>query len=200
VQPGGDRLPVQPADHQPQHLTLPVGELAERWRERLSHRVLRGGQHQAEQASGEPGAAEHRGPDRGDDVVGGPVLGHEAHRARLDGTDGGRGVGVTGQDHHHRRIGQRHHRGRELDAADVAQLYVHDHRVGPLQPDGTDHLVGVGDRRQGLEVRFRAEQRLQALGKDLVVIDDEQLGRCHNPTAVCSRGQPLVSTSPSRTA
>jgi hypothetical protein len=177
VQPRRDAVAVQAADHELQHLALTVGELAEQLSGRLGARVLRAREHHAEQAGREPGAAQHRGPDRGDDVLGGPLLGHEPHRAGLDGADRGRGVAVRGQHHHRRRVRLRGQQRGQIDAVHVAEVHVHDHRIGPLLHHRGEHLVRVGDGGQGGEVRLGPEHGLQPFGKDLVVIDDEHLHR-----------------------
>jgi hypothetical protein len=201
VQPLGDGLAVQPADHEPQHLPLSVGELDEQLRGRLGDRAVRGREDHGEQAGRKPRPAQHRGADRGDDVLGGLVLGHEAHGAGLDGPERGGGVGIGGQHDDPRRRRQGGQLRREVDAADVAELHVHDHGVRPVRRHHTEDLARVGDGRHGLEVGLRAEDALQPLGKDPVVIDDEQLDRGrHVPAAGCSGCQPLTSTSPSRTA
>jgi hypothetical protein len=200
VQACGDSLAVQAADHQPQHLALPAGQLRERRHDRVGDRAGRRAEQRAEQAGREPRPAEHGSPDRGHDVLGRAVLGHEARRAGLESVDRRRGVGVGGQHHHHRRGGLCHELSGELDAVAVAELHVHDHRAGPVRPCHADDLAGVADSRHRLEIRLRAEERLQALGEDLVIIDDEQPDRAHMPTARCSRCQPPVSTSPSLTA
>jgi hypothetical protein len=200
VQPFGDGLPVQPADHELQHLLLSVRELEEDLAERLGERAFRRGQYQREQARRKPCPAEHRGADRGHDVLGWPILGHEAHGTGLNRADRRRGVGIGGQDHDRRRRRQSRQRRREVDAADLPELHIHDHGVGLVGRHEAGDLVRVADGRQGLEVRLRAEDSLEPLGKDPVIIDDEQRGRRHEATAGCSRCQPLMSTSPSRTA
>jgi hypothetical protein len=200
VQPRGDRFAVQPADHELEHLPLPVGELDEQLRDRLRERALGRREDHGEKAGRKPRPAQHRGPDRGDDVLGGPVLGHEAHGARLNGADRRRGIAVGGQHHHPGRRRQGRQQRREVDAADLSELHIHDHGIGPVRRYDAEDLMRVGDGRHGLEVRLRAEDSLEPLGKNPVVIDDEQLDRRHVPTACCSRCQPLTSTRPSRTA
>jgi hypothetical protein len=200
VQPVRDRLAVQPADHELEHLALPVGELDEQLRDRLRERTGGRREDHGEQARREPRPAQHRGPDRGDDVLGGPVLGYKAHGARLNGADRRRGIAVGGQHHHPGRRRQRGQQRREVYAADLPELHIHDHGIGPVRRHHAEDLMRVGDGRQGLEVRFCAEDSLESLGKDPVVIDDEQLDRRHVPVADCSSCQPLTSTSPSLTA
>jgi hypothetical protein len=200
VQPSGDRLAVQPADHELEHLALPVGELDEQLRDRLRDRVGGGREDHGQQARGKPRPAQHRGPDRGDYVLGRPVLGYEAHGAGLNGADRRRGVAVGGQHHHAGRRRQRGQQRGEVDAADLPELHIHDHGIGPVRRHDAEDLMRVGDGRQGLEVRLRAEDSLQPLGKDPVVVDDEQLDRRHVPAAGRSSCQPLTSTSPSLTA
>ncbi len=200
VQPRGDGLAVQPADHELQDLPLSVRELDEQLRERPRERAFRGPEDGGEQVRRKPRPAQHRSADRGDDVLGGPVLGHEAHGTGLNGTDRRRGVGVGGQNHHPRWRRQGRQQRREVDAADPSELHIHDHGIGSVRRYDANDLVRVGDGRHGLEVRLRAEDGLQSLGKDPVVIDDEQLDRRHVPTAGWSSCQPLTSTSSSRTA
>ena len=200
VQARGDGLPVQPADHELQHLLLSVRELDEELPKRLGSRPFRCGQDHGEQVRRKPGPAQERGPGRGDDVLGRPVLGHKADSTGLNGTDCRRRVGIGGQDHHPGRLRPGRQQRREVDAAGLAELHIHDHHVGPAGRHDADDLVRVGHRGQGLEVRLGAEDGLQPLGNDRMVIDDEQLDRRHVPTAGSSTCQPLMSTIPSRTA
>ena len=200
AQARGNGPPVQPAHHELQHLSLPVGELDEELPERLVSRPFRRGQDHGEQVRRKPGPAQERGPGRGDDVLGRPVLGHKADGTSLNGTDRGRRVGVGGQDHHPRPLRPGRQQRREVDAVGLAEQHIHDHYVGPAGRHDADDLVRVGHRSQGLEVRLRAEDGLEPLGNDRMVIDDEQLDRRHAPTAGCSACQPLMSTIPSRTA
>ena len=168
--------------------------------ERLSERVLRCGEHRAEQVGGKPGPAEHGSPDGGHDVPGGAVLGNEARCARPDGVGSCPEVGVGRQHHHYRRHRQCHQLSCELEAVAVAEVDIHDHDVGRVRPHGFDHLVRIGDGRHGLEIRLGPEQHAESLGKEPMIIDDDQPGRAHMPTARCSRCQLPVSTSPSLTA
>jgi len=200
VQARGNGLSVQPADHELQHLLLPVRELDEELPERLGGRPSRRGQDHGEQVGRKPGPAQERGPRRGDDVLGRSVLGHKADSTRPNGTDRRRRVRIGGQDHHPGRLRAGRQQRREVDAVGLAELHIHDHHVGPAGRHDADDLVRVGHRGQGLEVRLGAEDGLQPFGNDRVVIDDEQLDRRHAPTAGCSTCQPLMSTIPSRTA
>ncbi len=200
AQARGDGLPVQPAHHELQHLSLSVRELDEELPERLVGRPFRRGQDHGEQVRRKPGPAQERGPGRGDDVLGRPVLGHKADSTSLDGTDRRRRVGIAGQDHHPGRLRPGRQQRREVDAVGLAEQHIHDHYVGPAGRHDGDDLVRVGHRGQGLEVRLRAEDGLEPLGNDRMVIDDEQLDRRHAPTAGCSACQALMSTIPSRTA
>jgi hypothetical protein len=133
-------------------------------------------------------------------MLGGPVLGYEAHGAGLNGADRCRGVAIGGQHHHPGRRRQRGQQRREVDAVDLPELHIHDHCIGPVRRHDAEDLVRVGDGREWLKVRLPAEDSLEPLGKDPVVIDDEQLDRRHVPAACCSSCQPLTSTSPSLTA
>jgi lipopolysaccharide/colanic/teichoic acid biosynthesis glycosyltransferase/O-antigen/teichoic acid export membrane protein len=179
VQLRRDPVPVHPADHQAQDLPLARGEPLD---ELLA--LIRGspevGHQLAEQSGGQPGAAERRGPHRAHDLLDRRALGDETDRAGPDSLDGCGDVRVGGQHDDRRRRRQQGQPPGELDAAYAPQADIHQHRVRLARRHDGGGLLRVGHDHRG-EVRLTSEKRLQALGENPMVIDDEQL-RPHCPS------------------
>lgn len=178
VQLQRDAVPVHPADHQAQDLLLAPGELPD---ELLA--LIRGnpevGHQLGEQSGRQPDAAERHGPHRAHDLLDRRALGDETDRAGPDSLDGGGDVRVGGQHNDRRRRRQQGQSPGEFDPAHVPQADIHQHRVRLARCHDGGGLLRVGHEHR-VEVRLASENRLQPLGKDQVVIDDEQL-RSHYP-------------------
>ena len=169
----GDAVPVQAADQQVENFPLSRRQLLDELLLRCLGRARIGVSQAAEQLGRQPAAAQQGSPHSSDDLLDRGVLGQEAHCTRLDGMDDGADIGIGGQHHDCRRSRHGHQLPGQVDPADVPEPHIHDHHIGPTRSYRADHLIRVADRRR-LEIRLRAEDRLQALCEDPVIIDNEQ--------------------------
>lgn len=178
VQLQRDAVPVHPADHQAQDLLLARGELPDELQTLIRRSPVVGHQ-PAEEASRQPGAPENRRAHRAHQLLDRRALGYETDRAGPDGLHGGGDVRIGGK---HDDRGRRRQQGQSLgqfDPAHAPQADIHQYCVRLARcHDGVDpRRVGHHHR---VEVRLTSEKRLETLGEDPVVIDDDQL-RSHYP-------------------
>ena len=209
VQRGRDAVAVHPADQQAQDLPFARGELPDELLPSLLPRVVVRGSPEvpeqlAEQSGRQPDAAERRGSHRAYDLIDRRALRDESGRAGPDRLDSGGDVRAGGQQGDSRPVRQRGHSPGEIDAAHVPQMDIHQRGVGLARGHDVEGLPRAV-RRDRVEIRLTSEERLQALGEDPVVNDDEQRGSHKRlKTSPMARSRPVppsaTSTIPSLTA
>jgi len=107
------------------------------------------------------------------DLRGAGVLGEEAARAGLESGEDALVVGVGGEDHDGEAGSGLGEAASGLDAVDPWHVEVHEDDVGPVRLHQVERLLAVGRGARNGDGVEQAQQHLEALADDPLVVDHE---------------------------